>query len=61
MESKEVCVTKEYCVRWYGIYKSDYQLAKSDDGRFVALRSMKRIMDIAASAYGFDFADALQK
>lgn len=54
-------MTKEYLIRWYGIYKSDYQLAKNDDERFDALRGMRRIMEIAASAYGFEFADSLQK
>lgn len=54
-------MTKEYLVRWYDIYKSDYQLARNDDERFAALRGMRRIMELAVSAYGFDFADALQK
>lgn len=54
-------MTKEYLIRWYGIYKSEYQLAKTDNERFDALRGMRKIMEIAASAYGFDFADSLQK
>lgn len=52
-------VTKEYIEREYTLACQDYALARNDDQRHEALRTMARLYNIAASAHGFEFADSM--
>ena len=53
-------VSKQYIEREYKLAKLDYQLAKNDDERFLALRSLHQLDIIASLAYGFDYSDSLK-
>lgn len=52
---------KDYIREQARLAKADYQLARTEDGRNEALRTMHRLSTLAAELYGFAFADSLGK
>lgn len=50
---------KNYIIQMYKIYKSDYNLAHSQEEREGSLAVLHQLKILAAVAIGFDFADSL--
>lgn len=53
-------VDKGYIESQYRLAVLDFRLAKDEDMRFAALRSMARLEQLASMCYGFDYADSLR-
>lgn len=50
---------KKYIVNQFKIAKSDYNLARSEEERFSALRDLRKLKLLAAEKISFEFADNL--
>ena len=50
---------KDYLIQQYKNARSDYELARTEDQKWEALKSMGRLEALAAELYGFAFADSL--
>lgn len=52
---------KKYIVEQFKIAKSDYNLARSEEERYAALRDIHKLKLLAAKKFGFEFSDSLDK
>lgn len=50
---------KNYIIKQFKIAKSDYNLARSDEERFAALRDLRKLKLLAADKFGFEFSNSL--
>lgn len=50
---------KDYIEQQYKLAIGDYRLAHNDDQRHAAMADMARLEGLAATMYGFDYADKL--
>lgn len=50
---------KRYIIEQFKIAKSDYNLARSEEERFAALRDLRKLKLLAAEKFSFEFADSL--
>lgn len=52
---------KHYIELNYKVALGDYELARTVEERFKALRELKSLEELAALKYGFDYADELHR
>lgn len=50
---------KDYIIKQFKIAKSDYNLARSEEECYSALRDIHKLKLLAAKKFGFEFADSL--